>query len=288
MRWRRCCGHARSSWSSRPLALGLAVIVGAVALGVPLAWLTVRTDLPARRRPGRCWPSRRWRCPPTCWPSPSSAPSRPRLGRGWLGRWAAAPQHLRFLGCGPRAQPGHHALRRHRHARGADAARPGHRRGGPIARAWSVGGSADRDRAGAACRRSAPEPCSPASTPSPTSGPSRSCATTRSRPPSTRSTASRSTAPARPVLALLLLALALLLVWAEGRVRRRAALATPHGRRRVPTPVRLGRWRWPACSSARRWRHSRWASRVVTIAHLARSTAWLAGLAARVRPRGAA
>ena len=31
------------------LALGVAVIVGAVSLGVPLAWLTVRTDLPARR-----------------------------------------------------------------------------------------------------------------------------------------------------------------------------------------------------------------------------------------------
>jgi iron(III) transport system permease protein len=48
------------------------------------------------------------------------------------------------------------------------------------------------------------------------------------------------------VLALLLLGLALLLVWAEGRVRRRAALATPHGRRRVPRLIRLGRWRWPA------------------------------------------
>jgi iron(III) transport system permease protein len=48
------------------------------------------------------------------------------------------------------------------------------------------------------------------------------------------------------VLALLLLGLALLLVWAEGRVRRRAALATPHGRRRVPALIQLGRWRWPA------------------------------------------
>lgn len=48
------------------------------------------------------------------------------------------------------------------------------------------------------------------------------------------------------VLALLLLALALVLVWAEGRVRRRAALRTPHGRRRVPNTIRLGAWRWPA------------------------------------------
>ncbi len=47
-------------------------------------------------------------------------------------------------------------------------------------------------------------------------------------------------------LALLLLALALVLVWAEGRVRRRAALATPHGRRRVTRIVPLGHWRWPA------------------------------------------
>ncbi len=47
-------------------------------------------------------------------------------------------------------------------------------------------------------------------------------------------------------LALLLLVLALVLVWAEGRIRRRVALATPHGRRRVPAPVRLGPWRIPA------------------------------------------
>jgi iron(III) transport system permease protein len=47
-------------------------------------------------------------------------------------------------------------------------------------------------------------------------------------------------------LALLLLLLAFVLVWAEARVRRRAALATPHGRRRVTQHVRLGRWRWPA------------------------------------------
>ena len=48
------------------------------------------------------------------------------------------------------------------------------------------------------------------------------------------------------VLALALLGLALLLVWVEVRIRRRAALSTPHGRRRVPNTVRLGRWRWLA------------------------------------------
>lgn len=47
-------------------------------------------------------------------------------------------------------------------------------------------------------------------------------------------------------LALLLLGLALVLVWAEGRVRRRAAQRIAQGRRRVPREVRLGRWRWPA------------------------------------------
>jgi iron(III) transport system permease protein len=52
------------------------------------------------------------------------------------------------------------------------------------------------------------------------------------------------------VLAMLLLALALLLVWVEGRVRRRAAQNVAQGRRRVPRVVRLGRWRWPAMALA--------------------------------------
>jgi iron(III) transport system permease protein len=47
-------------------------------------------------------------------------------------------------------------------------------------------------------------------------------------------------------LALLLLALALLLVLAEGWIRRRAAVRSPHGRRRVGGLTLLGRWRWPA------------------------------------------
>ncbi|MFV2062737.1 MAG: ABC transporter permease [Chloroflexota bacterium] len=47
-------------------------------------------------------------------------------------------------------------------------------------------------------------------------------------------------------LALVLVAMALLLVWVEGRIRERAALRTPHGRRRVPRQVCLGHWRWPA------------------------------------------
>jgi len=51
---------------------------------------------------------------------------------------------------------------------------------------------------------------------------------------------------AASALALLLLLMALSLVWAEGRVRRRAALQVPHGARRAPRVVSLGRWRWPA------------------------------------------
>jgi iron(III) transport system permease protein len=47
-------------------------------------------------------------------------------------------------------------------------------------------------------------------------------------------------------LAILLLLLALVLVWAETRLRRRGALSVPHGRGREPRPVRLGAWRWPA------------------------------------------
>jgi iron(III) transport system permease protein len=46
-------------------------------------------------------------------------------------------------------------------------------------------------------------------------------------------------------LALVLVGLALVLVWAEARIRRRAALRRPHAGRRAPRMVRLGRWRVP-------------------------------------------
>jgi iron(III) transport system permease protein len=46
--------------------------------------------------------------------------------------------------------------------------------------------------------------------------------------------------------ATLLVLLALLLVWAEARARQRAAVRSPHGRHRPPPTVRLGSWRYPA------------------------------------------
>jgi len=50
---------------------------------------------------------------------------------------------------------------------------------------------------------------------------------------------------AAAALAILLLGLGLMLVFAEGWIRRRAASRSPHGRRRVGAVVPLGRWRWP-------------------------------------------
>jgi len=47
-------------------------------------------------------------------------------------------------------------------------------------------------------------------------------------------------------LALLLVLAAFALVWAEARVRRRASLQVPHGARRVARVIPLGRWRWAA------------------------------------------
>jgi iron(III) transport system permease protein len=47
-------------------------------------------------------------------------------------------------------------------------------------------------------------------------------------------------------LALVLVVLALALVAVEERMRRRAAAGVTQGRRRPPSVVRLGRWRWPS------------------------------------------
>jgi iron(III) transport system permease protein len=47
------------------------------------------------------------------------------------------------------------------------------------------------------------------------------------------------------LLALLLVAITFVVAWLEWRVRRRAATIT-QAPRRPPPPVRLGRWRWPA------------------------------------------
>jgi len=79
-------------------------------------------------------------------------------------------------------------------------------------------------------------------------------------------------------MALLLLSLGLLLVWAEARVRRHAALASPHGRRRVPAPVRLGRWRWPALAFVAAVAFLSLGIPLVTVG------SWLAGGAGAVQP----
>ena len=47
-------------------------------------------------------------------------------------------------------------------------------------------------------------------------------------------------------LALVLMVATFGLVWVEARVRRRAALSVQHGRRRAARRIKLGRWRWPA------------------------------------------
>jgi iron(III) transport system permease protein len=50
------------------------------------------------------------------------------------------------------------------------------------------------------------------------------------------------------ILALMLVGITLVVVWGEGRLRRRAGIFAGAGRasRRPPTVVPLGRWRWPA------------------------------------------
>ncbi|MCY7419214.1 MAG: iron ABC transporter permease [Chloroflexi bacterium] len=48
------------------------------------------------------------------------------------------------------------------------------------------------------------------------------------------------------LLSLVLVLVALALILAEARLRRHASIVTPHGARRAPQAVALGRWRWPA------------------------------------------
>ncbi len=222
------------------LALGLAVIVGAVSLGVPLAWLTVRTDLPAR----------------PVWSvlaiAPLAVPSYllafAFVGafspRGWLsgmgvpsvyGFWGAvlvlSLATLPYVVIATRA-----ALMRLDPAT-EEAARSLGR--GP----WAAARTAIVPVLVPAIGAGALLACLYAISDFGAVSILRYDTLATAIYSQYRFSFDRSSAAA---LALLLLGLALSLVWAEGRIRRRVALATPHGRRRVPVPVRLGYWRVPA------------------------------------------
>jgi iron(III) transport system permease protein len=227
--------------------LGLAVIVGSVALGVPLAWLTVRSDLPARR----AWAI--LAIAPLAIPSyllafafvGAFAP------RGWVANLleplaAVAPPSLYGFGgavlvltlatlpyvvISTRA-----ALMRIDPATEEAARSLGH---GP----WAAARTAIVPVIVPAVGAGALLACLYAISDFGAVSILRYDTLATAIYSQYRFSFDRSSAAA---LALLLLLLALVLVWAEGRVRRRAALATPHGRRRIPAPVRLGRWRWPA------------------------------------------
>ena len=222
------------------LALGLAVIVGAIALGIPLAWLTVRTDLPARRA---------WSVLAI---APLAVPSYllafafvgAFAPRGWLaglgmpsiyGFWGAAL--VLSLATMPYVVIATRAALVRLDPATEEAARSLGR--GP----WAAARTAVLPVLVPAIGAGALLACLYAISDFGAVSILRYDTLATAIYSQYRFSFDRSGAAS---LALLLLALALLLVWAEGRIRRRVALATPHGRRRVPAPVRLGAWRVPA------------------------------------------
>ena len=220
--------------------LGNAVIVGAVTLGVPLAWLTVRTDLPARR----------------VWSvlaiAPLAVPSYllafafvgAFAPRGWLGGlgvpsvygfWGAAL--VLSLATMPYVVIATRAALVRLDPATEEAARSLGR--GP----WAAARTAVLPVLIPAVGAGALLACLYAISDFGAVSILRFDTLATAIYSQYRFSFDRSSAAA---LALLLLVMALGLVWAEGRVRRRAALNTPHGRRRVPKPVALGHWRIPA------------------------------------------
>ena len=222
------------------LVLGLAVIVGAVATGVPLAWLTVRTDLPARRA---------WSVLAI---APLAVPSYllafafvgAFAPRGWLGG-LGAPSIYGFWGAAlvlslatmPYVVIATRAALMRLDPATEEAARSLGR--GP----WAAARTAVVPVLVPAIGAGALLACLYAISDFGAVSILRYDTLATAIYSQYRFSFDRSSAAS---LALLLLALALVLVWAEGRIRRRVALATPHGRRRVPAPIRLGRWRIPA------------------------------------------
>jgi iron(III) transport system permease protein len=229
------------------LALGVAVIVGAVGMGVPLAWLTVRTDLPARRM---------WSVLAI---APLAVPSYllafafvgAFAPRGWLATafepltGAGLPGVYGFggavvvlsLATMPYVVIATRAALMRLDPATEEAARSLGR--GP----WAAARTAVLPVLVPAVGAGALLACLYAISDFGAVSILRYDTLATAIYSQYRFSFDRSVAAA---LALLLLAMALSLVWAEGRVRRRVALATPHGRRRVPAPVRLGHWRIPA------------------------------------------
>jgi len=222
------------------LALGLAVIVGAVTLGVPLAWLTVRTDLPWRKA---------WSVVAI---APLAVPSYllafafvgALAPRGWLaglgvpsiyGFWGAAL--VLSLATMPYVVIATRAALMRLDPATEEAARSLGR--GP----WEAARTAVLPVLVPAVGAGALLACLYAVSDFGAVSILRYDTLATAIYSQYRFSFDRSSAAS---LALLLLSLALLLVWAEGRIRRRVALSTPHGRRRVPAPVRLGPWRLPA------------------------------------------
>jgi iron(III) transport system permease protein len=222
------------------IVLGIAVIVGSVALGVPLAWLTVRTDLPARRT---------WTVLAI---APLAVPSYllafafvgAFAPRGWLGG-LGAPSIYGFWGAAvvlslatmPYVVIATRAALVRLDPATEEAARSLGR--GP----WAAARTAVLPVLIPAIGAGALLACLYAISDFGAVSILRYDTLATAIYSQYRFSFDRSAAAA---LALLLLLLALLLVWAEGRIRRRAALNTPHGRRRVPAPVALGPWRIPA------------------------------------------
>ena len=222
------------------LVLGGAVIVGAVSLGVPLAWLTVRTDLPARRAFS------------VLAIAPLAVPSYllafafvgAFAPRGWLsgsgvtsvyGFWGAAL--VLSLATMPYVVIATRAALMRLDPATEEAARSLGR--GP----WAAARTAILPVLIPAIGAGALLACLYAISDFGAVSILRYDTLATAIYSQYRFSFDRSSAAG---LALVLLALALLLVWAEGRIRRHMALTTPHGRRRVPTPVRLGPWRTPA------------------------------------------
>lgn len=229
------------------VALGAGVGFGAVVLGVPLAWLTVRTDLPGRR----------------LWAilviAPMAVPSYllafavvGALGpRGWVAELLAplgidalpsvygAPGALLVLTLAttPYVVLATGAALRRLDPRAEEVARS--LGDGPLAAARTAILPVLLPAIGAGALLAVLYAVSDFGAPSIL----RYDSLARAIHTQYRSSFDRSGAAA---LALVLIALALVIVWAEGRIRRRAALRRPHGSRRPPPRVALGRWRVPA------------------------------------------